>query len=526
MTTNHVLSYFMNRNQKILLATLLIILALCLIIKIDLFTADLGRHLKNGEIILTDSAEARNAVLTTNYYSYAEGSSPFINHHWLSGVIFFLFFNLFGFSGLSFLYLVFMLIAFWLVFDLIRDKINPFAIFAISLIVIPIIASRAEVRPEVFTYLFVALFIWICFRYSEGKINQRWLWLLPVLQIIWINVHIGFVFGPFIIGVFLLTFLIQKDFSKVKNIGLILFTSCLALLANPAHIYGAIYPFNIFGEYSYRVLENQSVGFLDNLSVGNPYTFYSYKILLVLVLLSYIIVAFINWRKLSLPFFIFSLVFGIMGWLAIRDFPLFGLVGIASLIMNIKIIYDYGGDKFGFLNKEEFLVPVFVGLILVGAVMTIGLIVKRSGSFGVGITNGVNNAAQFFKVNNIKGLIFNNYDIGGYLIYNLFPSEKVFFDNRPETYAKKFVDEEYIKAMEDPEVFKKLDEKYKFNAIFFYYRDYTPWGQAFITKKVFDPDWAPVYADLYSLILLKRNSQNNSLIHNYEIPKESFTISR
>ena len=515
MTTNHVLSYFMNRNQKILLATLLIILALCLIIKIDLFTADLGRHLKNGEIILTDSAEARNAVLTTNYYSYAEGSSPFINHHWLSGVIFFLFFNLFGFSGLSFLYLVFMLIAFWLVFDLIRDKINPFAIFAISLIVIPIIASRAEVRPEVFTYLFVALFIWICFRYSEGKINQRWLWLLPILQIIWINVHIGFVFGPFIIGVFLLTFLIQRDFSKAKNIGLILFTSCLVLLANPAHIYGAIYPFNIFAEYSYRILENQSISFLDNLGVGNIYTFYSYKILSVLVLSSYIAAAFIDRKKISLPFFIFSAVFGIMGWLAIRDFPLFGLIGIVSVVINLKII-----------NKEEFLVPVFAALILVGLVMTVGLIAKRSDNFGIGITNGANNAAQFFKANNIKGPIFNNYDIGGYLIYNLFPSEKVFFDNRPETYTKKFVDEEYIKAMADPEIFKKIDEKYKFNAIFFYYRDYTPWGQAFITKKVFDPDWAPVYADLYSLILLKRNNQNNSLIHNYEIPKESFTISR
>lgn len=516
----------MNRDQKILLIILLVILTLCLMVKIDFFTADLGRHLKNGETILTGGAEARSAVLTTNYYSYTEGSSPFINHHWLSGVIFFLTLKLFGFPGLSILYIICLLVAFSLIFDMVRDKINPLALFAVSLFAIPIIASRAEVRPEALTYLFVALFVWLCFRYSEGKINQKWLWLLPILQIVWVNVHIGFIFGPFIIGVFLLTFLARKDFPKAKQIGLVLFISCLALLANPSHIYGALYPFNIFSGYSYRVLENQSISFLSNLGVGNFYTFYSYKILLALVLLSYLVAAFINWRKISLLFFIFSAAFGIMGWLAIRDFSLFGMIGLVALALNMQIIYGDREGKMRFLFKEESIVIAAIVFIFVGTAMNVGLITKRSANFGLGITKGVNNAAKFFKENNIKGPIFNNYDIGGYLIYNLFPKEKVFFDNRPETYAQKFVDEEYIKAMEDPDVFKKIDEKYGFNAIFFYYRDYTPWGQAFITQKVFAADWAPVYADLYSLILLKRNTQNNSLISKYELPKEYFRISK
>lgn len=495
-------------------------------VKIDLFTADLGRHIKNGEIILTGGVEARSAVLTTNYYSYTEGDSQFINHHWLSGVIFFLSFKFFGFSGLSILYIMCLLVAFGLIFDLVRDKMHPLALFALSLFAIPIIASRAEVRPEVFTYLLVALFVWICFRYSTGSISQKWLWLLPILQIIWVNVHIGFIFGPFIVGVFFMTFLMQKDFPKAKNIGFVLFVSGLALLANPAHIYGALYPFKIFGIYSYRVLENQSISFLNNLGVGNPYTFYSYKILLVLVLLSYIVAAFISWRKISLPFFVFSTVFGIMGWLAIRDFPLFGLISLVALVLNMQIVRGRESSKMRFLFKEEFVVIAAIVSISVGMIMTVGSMAKRSDSFGLGIAKEVNDAAKFFKENNIKGPIFNNYDIGGYLIYNLFPNEKVFFDNRPETYTQKFVDEEYVKAMEDSGVFKKIDEKYGFNVIFFYYRDYTPWGQAFITKKVFDLDWAPVYADLYSLILLKRNAQNDSLIGKYELPKEYFRISK
>ena len=44
----------------------------------------------------------------------------------------------------------------------------------------------------------------------------------------------------------------------------------------------------------------------------------------------------------------------------------------------------------------------------------------------------INASADFFKTENIKGSIFNNYDIGGYLIFNLFPNQKLFVDNRPE----------------------------------------------------------------------------------------------
>jgi len=58
----------------------------------------------------------------------------------------------------------------------------------------------------------------------------------------------------------------------------------------------------------------------------------------------------------------------------------------------------------------------------------------------------------FFKENNLQGPIFNNYDIGGYLIFNLFPQEKVFVDNRPETYSSEFFQEDYIPMQEDYDI--------------------------------------------------------------------------
>src|SRR3990167_1948387 len=55
---------------------------------------DLARHIKNGEMILRGNFD----VLYKNVYSYTEPDQPFTNHHWLSGVIFYLLFELIGFD--------------------------------------------------------------------------------------------------------------------------------------------------------------------------------------------------------------------------------------------------------------------------------------------------------------------------------------------------------------------------------------------------------------------------------------------
>ena len=55
--------------------------------KIQLPAADdIARHVKNGEMILQGNFD----VLYSNVYSYTEPDYPFINHHWLAGIIFYL----------------------------------------------------------------------------------------------------------------------------------------------------------------------------------------------------------------------------------------------------------------------------------------------------------------------------------------------------------------------------------------------------------------------------------------------------
>ncbi len=135
---------------------------------------------------------------------------------------------------------------------------------------------------------------------------------------------------------------------------------------------------------------------------------------------------------------------------------------------------------------------------------------------------GVNGSAEFFKKNNMEGPIFNNYDIGGYLIYHLFPKERVFVDNRPEAYPSSFFKDIYVPMQEDEAVWKKMDQRYQFNAIYFYRHDMTPWAQPFLIRRIQDPGWAPVFVDDYTLILLKRNEKNAFGIRLYELPQRLF----
>jgi hypothetical protein len=140
------------------------------------------------------------------------------------------------------------------------------------------------------------------------------------------------------------------------------------------------------------------------------------------------------------------------------------------------------------------------------------------------VTEKMNRSAEFFRENGLHGPIFNNYDIGGFLIFNLFPQERVFVDNRPEAYPEAFFQEEYVPMQQDNQIWENLSEKYAFSTIFFATGDVTDWGQNFLVQRIKDDKWAPVFYDDYAIIFLKRNEENKDLIARFEIPHERFRI--
>lgn len=539
--------------------------------KIDLTTADLGRHIENGEVIVHGSNTDRHGVLTTNFYSYTATDQMFINHHWGSGVVFYLVYLWFGFSGLSVLYTLFGVLTVLVFWDVARRASNFWLATAMAIAILPLITTRAEVRPEVFTYFLTGVFFWVlCHWRSNGSDEwrvtsyklwfQKVIWVLPVLMLLWVNLHIGFVFGFLVLGAFGLEQLIKwlsfrmnvpmqnrdlrhlrnplnstkeqlrdpsasfhsaQDDTKKKFLQLIYISlvSLLVGLINPNFIKGLLYPLSIFKNYGYLIVENQSIKFLENINFTNNQHFLLFKVVVIVSVISFIAVAIKNRKKVDVAHLVLVVVTAVMAYLGIRNFPSFALFVLPALAGNLYFLIPKS-IHIAYKYMVSFIAMV---IVIVSLTMQYQNYLKIQPALGFGLLPFVNSSADFFKANKIKGPIFNDYDIGGYLIFNLYP-EKVYVDNRPEAYTNDFFQKEYIPAQENIEKWKELDAKYNFNAIFFSHRDYTPWAQTFLLSKVQNKEWAPVFVDGYNIIFVRRDTQNQDLIKKYEISKDRFGV--
>lgn len=484
--------------------------------KINFVTADLGRHLKNGEIFLQDFK-----AISSNFYSYTQPNFYTTNHHWGSGILFYLIRQMAGFSGLSLFYILLNSLAFLLFFRVAWKKTDFNIALLFGVLAIPLIASRREVRPEVISYFFFGVYYYLLSYFSNRKFILNLIFFF-IAQVLWVNSHILFILGPLLIGAFAFNSLVfEKNKKKFLHFGYILFTTLAVSFLNPFGLKGVIAPFIIFQNYGYMVAENQTVLFMQN-RFGNP-VYLHFEILLVGILLSFgYVIAKSNIKKYGLRL-ILILSFGFLGYKMIRNFPLFGLVFIPIAAENVYLLFK----QMTFEKQRIFhyalvictLILVFVGLFIPNTYLSF---IKPAS--GIGLIEGEQASADFFKKNNLQGPIFNNYDIGGYLIYNLYPKEKVFVDNRPEAYSNDFFQKTYIPMQSDENVWAEKSQANNFNVIYFYRRDYTPWAQPFLIKRIQDPTWAPVFVDDYVIILLKRNQQNQELIKRFELPKEMFNI--
>jgi hypothetical protein len=146
---------------------------------------------------------------------------------------------------------------------------------------------------------------------------------------------------------------------------------------------------------------------------------------------------------------------------------------------------------------------------------------SNRGRIGIGLEESNDAASDFFVKQNMQGPIFNNFDVGAYIIYHLFPAERVFIDNRPEAYPVSFFQDVYLPVQLDEAKWNSLRNKSGFNVIFFNHHDHSVWGEQFIVRRVLDPLWAPVYLDKDIVMLARRDGPNQSVIARYEIPKEN-----
>jgi hypothetical protein len=110
-------------------------------------------------------------------------------------------------------------------------------------------------RPQLFSFLFTALFVFLL-RVAVKKRPQI-LWLLPFLMIIWANCHVYFIIGLILLAFFSLEWLLTKEKGELplplvrRDIILIINLLCfLAPLVNPYFFHLYIHIFNLWSHIS------------------------------------------------------------------------------------------------------------------------------------------------------------------------------------------------------------------------------------------------------------------------------------
>lgn len=444
-----------------------VVLFMVLAVMLPLSDPDYFWHLKAGEYIVS-----HRALPAGDVFSFTRSGQPWVLHEWLFEVILFGVFTAWGESGVRLLTAAFVVATLGLTYSLTR-RLGRSAFVASALAICGGIVFSAgwTPRPQLVTYLFFALYLSILLGYKYHGL-RRALFALPLLMLVWVNVHGGYVIGIALALLFTgaewLVFCFGTTRDPVRKERLIQLTmvaaaTTLASLANPEFIKHWLYPFQVLGMEANRYIQEwQSPDF-------HQFGHKMYLLLCAVFVLSYVYAT----RRADLTELLVPGFFLFNGFISGRHLPLAVLTVMPFIALalgrgetaactarwrNSRLAHRYaatvGGGKQ--LGRAE---GVLNWVVLLAAGMGLWLFQpvfranaeKQAERLPAG-------AADYVIKNRIQGK-FNVYGEGGYLIYRLGPERKVFIDGRVDVYGDRFF-KDYIRIYTGKAEWKQAFERH------------------------------------------------------------------
>jgi hypothetical protein len=177
-------------------------------------------------------------------FSYTAPHARWVDHEWLTGLVFYQIMAHFGETGLLVFKCLMILGCFALLYRLHRKvyRVSGLVTFYALLLLIDAISVGlyATVRSHMFTFLFFLFELYLLERVRLGQKNRRWLWLLVPLIALWGNLHGGVAMGLLLLGCYGLGEAIAQRNLKAGGFHWLLAGASVALLSvlNP---YGPSY---------------------------------------------------------------------------------------------------------------------------------------------------------------------------------------------------------------------------------------------------------------------------------------------
>jgi hypothetical protein len=305
------------------------------------------------------------------------------------------------------------------------------------------------IRPQIVTLLLAALVSFLLDRYRKSG-EARWLWAIPILVVLWVNCHGGFVIAFVLMGCHLVGEALSRlttpspptgSQARIAPLVVTLLVSIPATLLNPNTV--RMIP------YAYQTV---SIGPLqDFIQEWAAPDFHNLQFQPFIWLLLLTLVAMglsrrrADWTDLALVG-----IFGYMGMLAVRNIALFAVIAapvlarhgvdaLNELALNSRLSWLGAlthSRPPGRLPRSLVLVNALtLALVVAGAGVKVGLDLARlqdPATWGEGLPL---DAVEYLRDHELPGKLFNTYNWGGYLIWSLYPEKPVFIDGRTDLYA-------------------------------------------------------------------------------------------
>ncbi len=412
---------------------------------------DMWWHLRAGQETILQSAP-----LLADTFSFTRAGEPWINHSWLSQVGMAALFSWLGFYGLTIGVAV--LAVGSLVFVLLQME-GPSILKAFLLIFAGVVSAPVwSPRPQTISLLMLAAVSYVLYLYKWRRIN--YLWSLPLVMMVWSNLHGGYVLGFLYMGSMLagevlnhvLGYKGEEIVSWRRLLVLLAWTagSGLAVLVNPNGLDMWRIPFQTVGVQVLQSLiaEWASPNFHE--LAQQPLLWMTFALFITVGLSD---------RKLDGAEIVAVTGFGMMAFIARRNFGPFALVSLPVLSRHawaafqawrervhlpenlVKAIQSRQTKEMVNTSKMQRAVNLLViglfGLIAAGKVVGVSHPVLVRGYLDQVYPV---QAVEWIKENGVQGNLLNEYNWGGYLDW--FSRETpVFVDGRTDLYGDEVLGE-------------------------------------------------------------------------------------
>jgi hypothetical protein len=421
-------------------------------------------------------------------------------------------FNSVGLTGVVIFFAVLLAFTHWLLYQSLRSRSKDIFLCAmVTLLATAASSSHWLARPHVFSLLFTIIWCHCLDRFQYR--NQRTLIYLPLLMLVWVNLHGGFMIGLVFLAIYLsgnIFFALGngskslEHIDKAKRLALAFIATLVACLINPNGAEILWFPFRVTSDRFImdRVIEFLSPNFHDTLP-------FKYMLLATIGALA------LSRSALNLIEVTLVLLLSYMALYSARHMSLFAIVVAPILLRSLENILRGFPDRYFQIyqrrvanllaieaNGRRYVWP------LAGVILIIGLGMAGTIQYGFSDKKFPVAAVDFLKKEPVAGNMFSSDEFGDYLIFTAWPAYRVFMDGRSDMYGEKY-GRDYLRVANAQRGWKEVFEKYNITWVLF---DTESPLTAALQEQA---DWQPIYSDRTATLFLKNVPAHASLLQKY-----------